>query len=256
MRPSIGIALCVLASTACAGQPAPQDPSPERPWQEITEQYASSRLVRPRGSPSEASLAQELGLRLEGQNDSTIAQLLAHRLTLPGQISIGVLHMPPARSVPAWYSREPALTFGPAVQDSALAAASRLARVRRAVPLPALVLNGQPSVGSLREAAARLQVDVVLVYRPTCLLFERYPFIGSITYRASCTLEAIAIDVRSGIFPYAAAVTRDVTDRRLRQDMEPAGAIVRIATAASASAMADFVIGFASILSAIPRAEP
>lgn len=209
-----------------------------------------SQLVAPPG----ASLPRDLDFNLEGLSDSVIAQLLAHRLVLPARIAVAVLHLPATRAASAWYWRDPGLSFGPAVQDTALAALARLSRVQRAVALPALVLRERPGVATLREAAARLQVDLILVYRPACQFFERQPFVGSITYRAACTLEGVVIDVRSGVFPYSGAVSRDSSDRRIREDMEPAGTIARLATAASAAAVTEFVARFAPVLDAVPTA--
>jgi hypothetical protein len=104
----------------------------------------------------------------------------------------------------------------------------------------------------MREAAARLQADLVLVYRPGCQFFERYPFMGAVTYRASCTLESIVIDVRSGLFPVTMTASGEAADRRIPEDMERSGTIARLATTAAASAMAQATARIGAALAAVP----
>ena len=245
------LVLLVMSMTGCSSNPAPQSSAPERPWQDITRNYAQSRLMAVPGS----SLAHDLGLGMEGLSDSAIAQLLAHRLALPARVGVGALHLAAVRTQPSWYERESGFHFGSSVQDTALISLRALPRVERAALLPALLIADRPTVATIREAAARLQVDLLLVYRPSCQFFERYPFIGPVTYRASCTVETAVLDVRSGVVPFTAALLHDASDRRIDSDMETSGTIARLATAASAAALAETIERFGAALAAVPVAE-
>jgi hypothetical protein len=83
-----------------------------------------------------------------------------------------------------------------------------------------MLVPERPSVGVLREAAARLQARALLVYRPSCRVYERRPFVGSPQYRAQCTLEAVLVDTRSGVMPFATVVTRERVTQKQRGEFD------------------------------------
>ena len=69
----------------------------------------------------------------------------------------------------------------------------------------------QKTVPHLREAAARYQADLLLVYRHSCYSFERYRFSGVDQSQGSCTVEAILLDVRTGLVPMTCVVSESFT---------------------------------------------
>ena len=56
----------------------------------------------------------------------------------------------------------------------------------------------------LREAAARYQADLLLLFRSSCRTFERYRLFEQDQARAFCAVESVMLDVRTGLVPFVA----------------------------------------------------
>lgn len=213
--------LLSVLSIACQNTPPQTAPTPvgDRPWR-----TAAFSQLRAEGLwLDEEPLGSDLGLSAGDAADSTIERLLAHRLTLPPGVSVAILHFPGARVGRSWFSSRDVSELTQALADSMVAALSSSPRVTRAVVLPALFVGEKPTIAGLREGAARLQARVLLVYRPSCRFYERVPFVGSTQYRALCTIEAAALDTRSGVIPWSTVVTREYVTQRQRGDFDAGG---------------------------------
>ena len=74
-------------------------------------------------------------------------------------------------------------------------------RVDDASYLPTILIPEQKTVSSLREAGARYKADLLLVYRHFCFVSTRFRFFRPHHSEGSCTVEAVLVDVRSGLVP-------------------------------------------------------
>ncbi len=72
----------------------------------------------------------------------------------------------------------------------------------------------------LREAAARFQADLLLVYQPVCAIFERSRFLRADQYRVACTVEAVLLDTRSGIVPFSSFAAQEQVTQKADEDFE------------------------------------
>lgn len=88
------------------------------------------------------------------------------------------------------------------------------------------------AVGHLREAAARYQADLLLVYRTDCRSFERYRFLAGSEVKAVCVVETVLIDTRTGIVPFTAAVRHEFEARKSHDDNNFAETVRRAEVAA------------------------
>jgi hypothetical protein len=153
---------------------------------------------------------------MEVLSDSAIRRILEYRLSLPDSSRLAILELA-ARSVQDWRwtaeSRTPAEVLTELV---ATLEASR--RVRSASVLPSLLVPRERAVGFLREAAARYQADLLLVFRTDCRSYQRERFLSATTVKANCTVESVLIDTRSGIVPFTGTVSRSYEARRTRED--------------------------------------
>lgn len=219
MRYSSTVVCTILLG--CQTPPA-QNPVPvsERPWRPAGT-FAMSRAAL---MVDDEPLANDLALVSGDTPDSAIDNLLARRLALPGRITVGILHLPGPRARFSWFTSGELSDQTQALADSAVAVLLRSKRVERAVVLPVVVVGERYTVASLREAAARLQAHVLLVYRPTCKFYERDPFIGSPQYRAVCTIEAVALETRLGLLPFSTVVTREYVTQKQRGDFDVSAA--------------------------------
>ena len=157
-------------------------------------------------------------------SDAAIATILDSTVRLPKRARIALLHIEHRSAGRFWGWGPYWTTIGPTVQQEvATAVAQQLqtsSRVQQASTLPTFLLPEKPTVGHLREAAARSQSDLVFVYRTDCQAYERTRFFRASQAKAFCSAESALLDVRSGIVPFT---TRSLRDFTIAQQSSDAG---------------------------------
>ncbi len=100
-------------------------------------------------------------------------------------------------------------------------------RVYDASFLPTILIPEQKTVPHLREAAARYQADLLLVYRNSCYSFERYRFFGADQSEGTCAVEAVLLDVRTGLVPMTSVASETFTAEQDPEDFSFRETILR-----------------------------
>jgi hypothetical protein len=243
--------LAVVVAAGCSSTPPAGSPGP------ASTRSASAQMMLFPGRVDAAPLAEELGLASGSLGDTALARLLSTRLSLPAHVVVAVLYLPSARAEFGW-GYYPALTteLTTALADSVSSALARAPRVGRAAALPAFIIGSQRSFAALQEAAARFQADLLLVYRPTCRVYEDAPIFGRITYQSSCTLEAVLLDTRTGIVPLASVATASETTRRQRRDRDSDATVIRAQFTATLAALGVVATRVGAFLDTVPASIP
>jgi hypothetical protein len=91
-------------------------------------------------------------------------------------------------------------------------------RVREASPLPSLLTPHNASIPVLREAAVRLQADLLLVFRLTSDLYYEAKWFKQDEVKAYSTCEIVLLDVRTGIIPFTTIATKDRVEKKSDTD--------------------------------------
>ena len=116
----------------------------------------------------------------------------------------------------------------------ALAAIPQLTQVR---PMPALLVPEKRTVALLREAAARFQADLLLVYTTRVQTFQQERLIGADVVRAGCTAESVLLDVRTGIIVHAARVSDSLLAKKSGADLDFSQPIAKAQSEATGKAL-------------------
>src|ERR1017187_2189811 len=98
----------------------------------------------------------------------------------------------------------------------ALGSAPQITKVRL---LPDLLVPEKRTVPYLREAAARFQADLLLVYSTRVQTFQRDRLIGSDEVKAECMVESVLLDVRTGIVLHTARSAEAISARKSPGDL-------------------------------------
>jgi len=159
-------------------------------------------------------------------NDSAIKRILNYHLTLPHAGRLAVVQLGEQRNA-WWRDSEDFSRLNQELTDSLLVALRRSPRIERAAVLPSLMVPRQRTIPYLREAAARYQADLLLGYRTNCSLFRRSRFLQKPQYRATCSVEAVLLDTRSGIVPFTLVTTHSEVFEKQKHDFETREAIVK-----------------------------
>lgn len=92
-------------------------------------------------------------------------------------------------------------------------------RVAKISVIPDLLISKTPSFTNIREAAVRLQADVVVVYAVTSDLYSKYKFFARPDIKAFATTQLIMLDVRTGLIPFSSIVTKDRLSQKQKEEL-------------------------------------
>lgn len=169
-------------------------------------------------------------------SDGDISKILAHRYTAPPHNRIGVIAL--GRAFWFGYSEELART-GTGIQANMVTKLRASPRVYDASYLPTLLIPQKRTVGHYREAAARYQADLLLIYQAACRTYSKYRFLAPDESKSYCNVEAVILDVRTGIVPFSVTTSRDFFTKENREDMNFQETRARAELKALADALAE-----------------
>jgi len=172
----------------------------------------------------------------ETLSDEAIRSILAYKYEAPALSRIAL--MPFGREVWSSWSEELALASGK-MQSEVLDKLRASPRIYDASYLPSILVPQNRTVPHLREAAARYQADLLLVYRSNCQSFEKYRLFGADTSRAYCGVEAVLLDTRTGLVPFTTVASRSYDVTRNSADTNFRETMLRAQLDATAEAMGD-----------------
>lgn len=125
-------------------------------------------------------------------------------------------------------------------------------RVARASAIPTLLLPKRITVPLVREAAARCQADLVVLYQAASRTYEKQKFLSPNLTKAYCVVEAVVLDTRTGIVPFATAATETYTATKNREDVNFSETIWKAETAALGEALDKIAGEIVAFLDATP----
>ena len=169
------------------------------------------QLDRPRGDQS-GDLFSSQG----DMSDAEIAKILDYRLQLPTTSRLAILHLS-ANSYWRFYSNDFS-KLNDAIAANFIGTLQASNRIYDAAYLPALLVPEQRTLPYLRAAAARYQADLLLLYRDQCGSFEKYRVFAADETRAYCAVEAVMLDIRTGIIPFTGVATETFTAHKQKGD--------------------------------------
>ena len=114
--------------------------------------------------------------------------------------------------------------------------------------LPTLLIPERRTVPYLREAAARFQADLLLIYGARVQTFQRDRLIGSDEVHAEAVVESVLLDVRTGIVVHTAQTSESISAKKAPGDFNFAQTVAKAETEATGKALmklADAVLSFA-----------
>jgi hypothetical protein len=102
-----------------------------------------------------------------------------------------------------------------AALEAPLAATGRFSEITH---VPPLMLSDDPSLTRLRETAALMQAELLLVYATRCQMISKRAFLAADRVKATASIELILLDVRTGVVPYAETFDVEHVERENSDD--------------------------------------
>jgi hypothetical protein len=161
--------------------------------------------------------------------EESIQKILDGTYKLPQQLRVAIVRLEPTPHLKRYYwSDEQYLKTQQSYLDSFAARFRESSRVTNLSIIPDLLISKTPSFTSIREAAVRMQADVVVVYAVTSDLYSKYKFFSKPDIKAFATTQLIVLDVRTGLIPFSTIVTRDMLSQKKKEELDNAEAAGRI----------------------------
>jgi len=101
-------------------------------------------------------------------------------------------------------------------------------KVSKVSIIPDLLISKTPSFTSIREAAVRMQADVVVVYSIASDIYSKYKIFSKDDIKAFATTQLILLDVRTGLIPFSSIITKDVLSQKKKEELNQSEAYARV----------------------------
>lgn len=92
-------------------------------------------------------------------------------------------------------------------------------RVTKVSIIPDLLISKTPSFTNIREAAVRMQADVVVVYSIAGDVYSKYKLFTKADIKAFATTQLIVLDVRTGLVPFSTIITKDYLSQKRKEEL-------------------------------------
>jgi hypothetical protein len=176
-------------------------------------------------------------------SEENIQKVLDGTYKLPQQLRVAIVRLEPTPQLKRYYwnywSDEQYLKTQQSYLEQFADKFKQSSRVTKLSIIPDLLVSKTPSFTSLREAAVRMQADVVVVYAITSDIYSNYRFFSKPDIKAFATTQLIILDVRTGLIPFSAIVTKDHLSRRKKEELDNAEAATRVQNEAVLSTITD-----------------
>jgi hypothetical protein len=187
--------------------------------------------------------------------DEAVAKILSSKLELPARAKLAVMKFPDAE---AWGSRsywrdEQYLKLQQAQVDTLSKALLASEQIMEVTPLPSLMTPRQVSIPILREAAVRMQADMLLVFRVGSDTYSQYRTFSKDKVKAYSTCELVLLDVRTGLVPFTRVVSRERLEIKQSTDLDLSETMRRAEELSSADALKAAAEDLVSFVKSVPK---
>jgi hypothetical protein len=165
-------------------------------------------------------------------SDQDIARILNTQVSLAGRHRLAILNLGSRN----YWSGELAEVEAKNA-DNLLAALKASPQLSEALFLPSLLVPEKRTVPYLREAAARIQADLLFVYNARIETFRRDRFFKSDEVHAQCIAESVLLDVRTGIVVSTAHSTENISMKKSAADLNFSETVARAESEARGKAV-------------------
>jgi len=147
-------------------------------------------------------------------SDQDIARILGTQVNLADRHRLAILSLSPINLWSEDLAEVETKNFNNLLQ--ALRSSPQLTDVRF---LPSLLVPEKRTVPYLREAAARIQADLLFVYTARIQSFRRDRFLKSDEVHAQCVAESVLLDVRTGIVVQTGHAIENISMKKTPADL-------------------------------------
>ncbi len=161
-------------------------------------------------------------------SEENIQKILDGRYELPQQLRVAIVRLDPSPQAKRYqwnyWNDEQFLKTQQAYLDLFTEKFKNSAKVIQVSSIPELMISKTPSFTNIREAAVRMQADIVVVYSINSDIYSKYKLFSKSDIKAFATTQLIILDVRTGLIPFSAITTRDYLSQKIKEELDHAEA--------------------------------
>lgn len=165
-------------------------------------------------------------------SEENIQKILEGTYTLPQQLRVAIVRLEPTSQLKKYYwnywSDEQYLKTQQSYLDLFSDKIKQSSRVTKLSIIPDLLVSKSPSFTNIREAAVRMQADIVVIYSVTSDIYTKYKAFTKPDIKAFATTQLIMLDVKTGLIPFSTIVTKDLLSQKKKDELNNSEAVSRI----------------------------
>ena len=165
-------------------------------------------------------------------SEENIQKILSGTYKLPEQLRVAIVRLEPTAQVKRYYwnyaSDEQYLKTQQSYLDQFAEKFKQSPCVTKFSIIPDLLISKTPTFTNIREAAVRMQADIVVIYTISSDLYSKYKFFSKPDIKAFATTQLIVLDVKTGLIPFSTIVTKDYLSQKKKEELDNAEAATRI----------------------------
>lgn len=175
-------------------------------------------------------------------SEENIQRVLDGNYKLPQQLRVAIVKLESAsqrRSNWYYWTDEQYLKTQQSYLDLFADKFKQSSRVTNVFSIPDVLISRSPSFTNIREAAVRMQADVVVIYSIASDLYSKYKAFSKTDIKAYATTQLIIMDVRTGLIPFSTISTKDALSQKKKEELDNSEAASRIQNEAVLSTITD-----------------
>jgi hypothetical protein len=157
-------------------------------------------------------------------SDEAISKILSSKFELPQKVAIALMKFRSDDAKAIYYygynymRSEDYLKNQQNIIDTLSDVIYKSNRVLEVTLFPDILTPIEPTISVIREAAIRLQADVVLVFIIHSDIYHKARALAPDEVKAYSTCEAFLLDIRTGLIPFTKIITEEVITKKQRTD--------------------------------------
>ena len=179
--------------------------------------YRQSAAIRQSNADAEVITQSLFDSKDRTLSEEDIQRLLDGKVKLPDTLRVALFNFS-NNSINRYYSyywqNEEYLKIQQGSLDTLVSKIQASDRVEYVSPIPSIMANQNSNVVQMREAAVRLQADVLLVFSIQSDIYYKYKAFKKDEAKAFATCEAVLMDIRTGMIPFSKVVTKEKFTRK------------------------------------------
>jgi hypothetical protein len=220
-------------------------------------EMASSQAYQERPALETSLFPSDVGVL----GEEAIRTILSSKFVMPSSLKIALFRLRDDQQTAVQYygygywTSEEYLKTQQSYIDTLSDELSKSGRIEEAASIPSVLTPKEPSLPLIRETGVRLQADMILVFKLSSDVYQKYRFLRTTQAKAYCTCEGFLFDVRTGIIPFSRTITKEYLATKGAPDANFNETMVRAQKEAVLLALKDLAQQVVEFVESMPGGE-